>query len=141
MKDIVKKYSNGEVTVVWKPNQCIHSTICFRGLGKVFNPQIRPWVNMEGANTEEIKAQIDKCPSGALSYELQHDEAQVPNTPGSEIKAEAIPNGPLLIEGTCVVKSSEGEITKTGKTFFCRCGSSANKPYCDGSHRKSGFVG
>ena len=48
MKDITKKYSNGDVTVVWKPNMCIHSTICFKGLGKVFDPQKRPWITPEG---------------------------------------------------------------------------------------------
>jgi len=39
MKDITKKYTNGEVTIVWKPNICIHSTMCFNGLGNVFDPQ------------------------------------------------------------------------------------------------------
>ncbi len=42
MKDITKKYTNGEVTIVWKPNECIHSTICFKGLGEVFDPRKRP---------------------------------------------------------------------------------------------------
>ena len=39
MKEITKKYSNGEVTIVWKPDKCIHSGICFRGLGEVFDPR------------------------------------------------------------------------------------------------------
>jgi uncharacterized Fe-S cluster protein YjdI len=68
MKDIIKKYSNGEVTIIWQPSKCIHSTICFKGLPKVFDPTKRPWLNAQGANTEEIIKQVDKCPSGALSY-------------------------------------------------------------------------
>ena len=68
MKDITKKYTNGEVTIVWKPNQCIHSTICFKGLGQVFDPQRRPWITPESATTQQIIDQIKKCPSGALSY-------------------------------------------------------------------------
>ena len=31
-KDIIKRYSNGEITVVWQPSLCVHSAICARGL-------------------------------------------------------------------------------------------------------------
>jgi uncharacterized Fe-S cluster protein YjdI len=55
-------YTNGEITVLWKPNVCIHSTLCWRGLIQVFNPKVRPWVNMNGASTEDIIRQIEKCP-------------------------------------------------------------------------------
>ena len=41
-KDIVKRYSNGEITVVWQPSLCVHSGICARGLPKVFDPKRRP---------------------------------------------------------------------------------------------------
>ena len=67
------KYSNGEVTVVWKPNTCIHSSICWKGLIEVFDPRERPWVKMDGAPTEKIIEQVKKCPSGALSY-FMNDE-------------------------------------------------------------------
>jgi uncharacterized Fe-S cluster protein YjdI len=142
MKDITKKYTNGEVTVVWKPSQCIHSTICFKGLGQVFDPRKRPWVTPEGATTSEIVEQIKKCPSGALSYYMNSD------ADASEIKVDAdtivetMPNGPLLVYGNVTVKDSHGNLTKKNNvTAFCRCGSSANKPYCDGSHKRVGFEG
>ena len=62
------KYSNGEVTVVWKPKLCIHSTRCWKGLIEVFNPKEKPWIKMDGATTERIIEQVKNCPSGALSY-------------------------------------------------------------------------
>lgn len=62
------KYTNGEITVVWKPGICQHSAICWKGLIEVFNPQVRPWIKMDGATTERIIEQVGKCPSGALSY-------------------------------------------------------------------------
>lgn len=62
------KYTNGDVTVVWKPDVCKHSGRCVTGLPNVFNVNERPWINMEGADSEAIIAQVDKCPTGALSY-------------------------------------------------------------------------
>jgi uncharacterized Fe-S cluster protein YjdI len=68
MKAITKRYTNQEVTIVWKPHQCIHSGVCFRGLGEVFDPRKRPWITPEGSTTDKIVDQVKKCPSGALSY-------------------------------------------------------------------------
>jgi uncharacterized Fe-S cluster protein YjdI len=77
MKDITKKYTNGEVTIVWKPAMCAHSAICFRGLGEVFHPQELPWITPEKSTTQKIVDQIKKCPSGALSYYMNEDEKDV----------------------------------------------------------------
>ena len=67
-KDTTIKYSNEDVTVVWKPATCIHSKVCFSQLGEVFKPMEKPWVKMEGATSERIIEQVKRCPSGALSY-------------------------------------------------------------------------
>ncbi len=69
-KEIVKEYSNGELTVVWKPEKCIHSGICVKTLPKVYHPKEKPWIKLEMASTSELKSQINKCPSGALSFYL-----------------------------------------------------------------------
>jgi uncharacterized Fe-S cluster protein YjdI len=141
MKDITKKYTNGEITIVWKPNMCIHSTICFKGLGNVFDPQRRPWITPEAGSTEQIIDQVKKCPSGALSYYLNSeagDEVKVV----AETIVETMPNGPLLVYGNVTVKDTNGNLTKKNNvTAFCRCGGSSNKPFCDGSHKKIGFEG
>ncbi len=63
-----KHYSNGEVTVVWKPDLCQHSGVCFRGLPMVFDPRRRPWIELEHADSPTTTAQVDRCPSGALSW-------------------------------------------------------------------------
>jgi uncharacterized Fe-S cluster protein YjdI len=68
MNEITKKYSNGEVTIVWQPAKCIHSGICARGLGEVFDPRKKPWITLENSTTEKIIEQVKKCPSGALSF-------------------------------------------------------------------------
>jgi len=63
------RYPKGEITVLWKPDRCIHSGICVRGLPKVFDVKRRPWVDTTGAEQAEIIAQVERCPSGALSWE------------------------------------------------------------------------
>ena len=62
-------YSDGKLTIAWKPDLCIHSGICAKGLAEVFNPRIKPWIDISKAETEQIINQVKKCPSGALSIE------------------------------------------------------------------------
>ena len=51
------------------------------------------------------------------------------------------PNGPLGFAGPVEIISGTGRtIDRVEKTTLCRCGQSARKPYCDGTHRKVGFV-
>lgn len=64
----MREYSNGEITIIWKPEKCIHAGVCVRTLPKVYQPCERPWVKPENATTEELIAQIELCPSGALTY-------------------------------------------------------------------------
>lgn len=79
MKDITKKYSNGEITIVWKPAKCIHSGNCFRGLGEVFDPRRKPWIVPGNATTGQIINQVGKCPSGALSFFENRDNPSGPD--------------------------------------------------------------
>jgi uncharacterized Fe-S cluster protein YjdI len=134
-------YSNGEVTIVWKKELCTHSAKCWRGLGSVFKPGQRPWINPEGADTAAIKAQVDQCPSGALSHRLP-DEAPMPAAaPQQMLRIEASPDGPLLVKGNCTILHRDGrEEHREKATALCRCGASANKPFCDGAHRRAGFT-
>ncbi len=65
-----KTYTNGELTIVWTPTKCIHAGICARTLPNVYKPKEKPWITAENATTAELISQIDKCPSGALSYRM-----------------------------------------------------------------------
>jgi uncharacterized Fe-S cluster protein YjdI len=68
-----RTYTNGEVTIIWKPRVCVHSTICFSGLPGVFDPGSRPWVNVQGGTTQQVIDQVKKCPSGALTYVMNSE--------------------------------------------------------------------
>lgn len=142
-----KKYANDDITIVWKPDLCIHSTKCWRGLIEVFNPQKRPWINPFGASTERIIAQIKECPSGALSYyenNKKEDAMSTEETKNGEnqVSVEVTKNGPLLITGVFTETDINGKETqKEGVTAYCRCGASKHKPYCDGTHAAIKFEG
>jgi len=137
----IKEYSNGEVTVVWKPNLCIHSTNCINGLPNVFDLNKRPWINAEGAGSDEIISQVNKCPSGALSYFI-NNKNEKGEAKMSDVKLDLIENGPILVKGNVELKNSKGEVLPTEETVaLCRCGGSKNKPFCDGTHNTSGFKG
>jgi len=51
------------------------------------------------------------------------------------------PDGPLLVRGTVELLTPDGERIDPGRRTcaLCRCGLSAIKPFCDGSHKVSGF--
>lgn len=58
----------------------------------------------------------------------------------NELNVTVLKGGPLMVQGTCKVTNSKGEIIKEGeKLFLCRCGQSNNKPFCDGAHKAAGF--
>lgn len=140
MDEKVKKYTKDGVTVIWKPDLCIHSTRCWKGLVAVFNPKLRPWINMEGAPLDEIMKQVSACPSGALSFINTEVEKEGDTHTETTTAVEVMKNGPLMVYGNLTVKDAQGQETHKHKvTAFCRCGASANKPYCDGSHMRIGF--
>ncbi len=139
-REIIKEYTNGELTIIWKPKTCIHAAECVHRLPKVYNPDLKPWIKAENASTQELKEQIEACPSGALSYRINNQKNN--KEMETETKVEILENGPLLIHGVMEVTNSNGNKEKREKTTaFCRCGVSQNKPYCDGAHKKAEFKG
>jgi uncharacterized Fe-S cluster protein YjdI len=72
--NLVKEYTNGEITVVWQSGKCIHSANCVRNLSAVFKPKEQPWIQMENASSQEILDTVSKCPSGALSIKSNETE-------------------------------------------------------------------
>ncbi len=58
-----------------------------------------------------------------------------------KVEIKAMKNGPLLIAGKATVTDANGDVSETEGAMFalCRCGQSANKPFCDGTHKKADF--
>ncbi|MDE3104326.1 MAG: CDGSH iron-sulfur domain-containing protein [Acidobacteriota bacterium] len=60
-----------------------------------------------------------------------------------DVKIIVKPNGPLRVEGAFELVDAEGnawDLTGKPAVSLCRCGASANRPFCDGSHRTAEFT-
>ena len=61
---------------------------------------------------------------------------------GGPLQVTPAQDGPLLLKGNVTITSGSGrESWKGNQVALCRCGSSKNKPFCDGQHKQIGFKG
>lgn len=60
-----------------------------------------------------------------------------------KIEIKITKNGPLLIAGKAMFTDANGNVKETegAMVALCRCGQSANKPFCDGTHKTVNFEG
>ena len=136
---VTKEYATEEIVVEWEPRLCYHSKNCVRSLPQVFDDGRRPWVKVDAATADEVEAAVARCPSGALRTRRLGAPTPTREQP-LELRASA--DGPLLVTGGVRITDAHGNVLYEGeKAALCRCGGSANKPFCDGSHKKNGFRG
>ena len=112
--------------------------MCIRFGDGVFDSSRRPWVELDRADVDTIVSAIEACPTGALRYE------RMDGNPGEVAPRTTtivpFPNGPLFVRGEVEVRDRDGEIfVASPRVALCRCGHSQNQPFCDLSHRDSGF--
>jgi uncharacterized Fe-S cluster protein YjdI len=158
-----RRYKNKDITVYWKPSACIHASYCYRELIEVFDPSKRPWVDMEGATTEKIIEVVNLCPTEALAWKwndeqknedvssdmLNHIKFRRPELVNAleqnleqPVSVKIMTDGPIVIKGnfTLSYNGNKKEIRES-MVSICRCGVSDHMPFCDGQHRKAGFIG
>jgi len=132
-------YASDAIEVHWEPRFCIHVQNCVRKLPTVFRADARPWIVVDGADAEAVAATIEQCPTGALHYR-RLDGGTEEHVPAEAI-VEPRPNGPLFVRGRLRIVGDDGALIREDtRVALCRCGASANKPFCDGTHRRIGFT-
>ena len=130
-------YRGRRITIFDNRAICAHAGFCTDGLKKVFRMGAEPWIDADGAAVEEIVATIEKCPSGALSYAIDGVEATPAARPPQVLVTD---NGPYAVSGGVELMGVQfGDGASREHYTLCRCGASANKPFCDGSHWRVGF--
>jgi uncharacterized Fe-S cluster protein YjdI len=134
-----RTYTGAAIEVDWEPRLCIHVRQCVKRLPNVFLPEARPWVVVDAAGADAVAAAIESCPTGALHYRRLDRGSE--EEPASELTIEPRPNGPLFVRGRVRIVAEDGSLIRADtRAALCRCGASANKPFCDGSHRRIGFT-
>lgn len=91
----------------------------------------------------QVMAMIERCPSGSYTYSIERGGPDMePDLPRqvavtTEITAEGPIAGPLWVTGNIPIERSDGQPFETrNRVTLCNCGSSKNKPLCDGTHRE-----
>jgi CDGSH-type Zn-finger protein len=129
-KDV--SYKGKKITIHDNRSVCAHAGYCTDNLASVFRMKEEPWIDPNAASIEEIIVAIRNCPSGALSYSVDNAENHnVEDEPAILIA----PNGPYFVSGGIELSDTTwGQGVSKNEYTLCRCGSSKNKPFCDGTH-------
>lgn len=136
----VREYEAAGISVSFDSASCIHVGNCVSGLPEVFDPKARPWVRPDRAAADRIAEVVMRCPTGALHFRRLDGGADEAVPKATTMRQ--ITNGPLYVRGDVEVQNETGEVIRHDtRLALCRCGHSANKPFCDGSHRTAGFQG
>jgi CDGSH-type Zn-finger protein/uncharacterized Fe-S cluster protein YjdI len=141
------RYAAAHAIVAWDERGCRHAAECVRGLPKVFNPKAKPWIATEGASFDALATTIARCPSGALTLLHPDGTLAVASGPRREISPltttllKVRPDGPNVVSGHVVMTGKRSTGAETSSTVvLCRCGESRDKPFCDGTHTRVGFI-
>ena len=134
----IHRYEADGIAVTYEARRCIHAKECVQGLPAVFDPKRKPWVDPLAAKADAVARVIERCPTGALKYERRDGAPQEAAPPKNTIRIDA--DGPLYLHGRAHVDGADGQpVVRDTRVALCRCGQSALKPICDGSHTKAGF--
>ena len=133
-------YEGQQIEIFDNRGICAHSGFCTDRLSSVFHVGAEPFITPSGGRMDEIIQAVRSCPSGALSYGIDHVEARIQVDQDREPWIEVSKDGPYRVTGGVrVVDESGNEVPRAqGSSHehfsLCRCGHSQNKPFCSGMH-------
>ena len=134
----VRDYVGKSVVIRYDAGRCIHAEECVRGAPQAFDKEAKPWIQPDNASVEHLTAVVARCPTGALT--LRGADGSELETPPERNVASVTARGPTYLRGRITIPGGEhATLVEYTRVALCRCGASANKPFCDGSHDRIGF--
>lgn len=131
-------YDGEHVDVTWDERLCIHFGACIRAPGDVFVKDRRPWVDPDAADADRVVQIVASCPSGAL--DSVRTDGGADERPDARNTIGVAADGPLHARGELDIAGAPEDMRGVRmRATLCRCGYSANKPFCDNAHREHGF--
>jgi CDGSH-type Zn-finger protein/uncharacterized Fe-S cluster protein YjdI len=124
-----------DLTLIYDGKKCIHSRACVTGAPDVFKANVKgPWIDPDAMELASLVEIAHACPSGAIRYHRKDNRADERPPPVNLLCIREA--GPYAVRAEL-----ELDPVPSGsyRATLCRCGASKNKPFCDGSHRDSGF--
>lgn len=127
-----------DVLLRFDTQRCIHARHCVLGEPEVFLANTPgDWLYPDQATPERIAIVAHTCPSGAVTYQrLDGGPAEAAPRVNTVRLRE---NGPLAFHAEMTLAATPPNGGSSLRATLCRCGQSANKPFCDGSHNAAGF--
>jgi CDGSH-type Zn-finger protein/uncharacterized Fe-S cluster protein YjdI len=133
----VYQFPGAEVDVAWDGRLCIHIGECGQAKSDLFVAGREPWCIPDVTTKAEVREVVERCPSGALTYA---DKSGDPERAPAENGVTVSYSGPLFVTGDLEIQGAPADMPGVRyRTALCRCGRSANKPFCDNSHEQAGF--
>jgi len=133
-----RDYEGDGVTIHDDRSLCAHLGFCTDELPAVFASRRDPWIDAGAAGATAIARQVGRCPSGALAATLREAGPVEDELPARILPS---PDGPYFVTGAVRVVAADGTPYEArNRQALCRCGGSANKPFCNGTHWSIGFT-
>ncbi|RQP23868.1 ferritin-like domain-containing protein [Piscinibacter terrae] len=123
-----------EMRLIFDAKRCIHARFCVTGAPKTFLANVQgPWLHPDRTPLARLIEVAHACPSGAVQYRRKDGQ---PDEAAPEVNLLHVrENGPYAVRAPLVLSGQDAGFRAT----LCRCGASANKPFCDGSHQAASF--
>jgi CDGSH-type Zn-finger protein/uncharacterized Fe-S cluster protein YjdI len=131
----IEVVEGASATVSFDGHRCIHARRCVMGEPRAFKANVEgSWIDADAAGAEALMRVARNCPSGAIHVARRDGGAQEGPPEANVVMVRE--NGPLAFHADLRIDGEEVGFRAT----LCRCGLSRNKPFCDNSHIKGGFV-
>jgi CDGSH-type Zn-finger protein/uncharacterized Fe-S cluster protein YjdI len=130
-----RAYRGERITVYYDARRCLHFAECVRELHSVFDTNASALDPARQRRRGLRRRGRPPPPTGALHYELTDGPNEAQPTP---TRVTAVEDGPLLLRGEMLLSTPAGELRDV-RAALCRCGLTANQPFCDDGCKRAGW--